>query len=614
MKKVIQINYQNAVFTIEEAAYELLKNYIESLKDYFKKEESADEIMHDIELRIAELMSDAIKKGALCITEEIITTITSSIGNPNDLAEEAAASFEEEQKAANYDAAAEGEQPYKNWTRASNQSMLGGVCAGIAHRYQIDVTIVRLFCVLFLFTGIGFLCYLLLWIILPSEPIPAFTKKRLFRSPDNKRIGGVCAGLGFYFNMDAWIFRILFLVPFILSFFHWHSFFFWYEGTLRGSSVLVYLVMLAIIPKAKTAADKLEMKGQKVDLDAIKDVVNKDLKNIEDNAHKLGEKIKSTFNAKQNKEKINGLNNVINPILKLMQIIIAIGIFCFALLMVLVVLALFIKNHHSQSWIAYFLDFSSGENYLYIALASIVLLPFVGMLFWAIKIMSKSKKPFKWVSRVLFFVWIIALLVLIIEGSNYLQNFSTKAIVKKEFSIQNFKNNTLHIYTKSEEEFLNVGYKKPIAYSSAHMLSSDDLNKFTSNIKIETYPSLDTAWRAQILYCAKGPSQHMATQYVNELKVSINQLDSVLFINKYLYIPSYQKFRNQFCIVRIYMPVGKEIIFHKNLDQLHWYTLDLHDFSFEWQSGEAVNSRNEYIELEATYKMGYDGLDLVEQK
>ena len=105
--------------------------------------------------------------------------------------------------------------------------------------------------------------------------------------------------------------------------------------------------MLAIIPKAKTAADKLEMKGQKVDLDAIKDVVNKDLKNIEDNAHKLGEKIKSTFNAKQNKEKINGLNNVINPILKLMQIIIAIGIFCFALLMVLVVLALFIKNHHS---------------------------------------------------------------------------------------------------------------------------------------------------------------------------------------------------------------------------------------------------------------------------
>jgi len=150
MKKVIQINYQGAVFTIEEAAYDVLKNYIESLKDYFNKEESADEIMHDIELRIAELMSDAIKKGALCITEEIINAITSSIGRPNDLAEEAAASFEEEQQKTKVDNEYNKESTNKSWTRAANQSMLGGVCAGIAHRYQIDVTIVRLFSVLFL--------------------------------------------------------------------------------------------------------------------------------------------------------------------------------------------------------------------------------------------------------------------------------------------------------------------------------------------------------------------------------------------------------------------------------------------------------------------------------
>jgi hypothetical protein len=104
----------------------------------------------------------------------------------------------------------------------------------------------------------------------------------------------------------------------------------------------------------------------------------------------------------------------------------------------------------------------------------------------------------------------------------------------------------------------------------------------------------------------------LATQYVNELKASVEQIDSVLFINKYLYIPSCQKFRNQFCIIRIYLPVGKRIVFHQNLEQLHWYTMDLNDFSFEWQSGESINSKNEIIDLEETYQMNYDGLKLVE--
>ena len=613
MKKVIQINYQGAVFTIEEAAYDVLKNYIEGLKDYFNKEESADEIMHDIELRIAELMSDAIKKGALCITEEIINAITSSIGRPNDLAEEAAASFEEEQQKTKVDNEYSKESTNKSWTRAANQSMLGGVCAGIAHRYQIDVTIVRLFSVLFLFTGIGFLCYVLLWIILPSENIPPFTKKRLFRSPENRRIGGVCAGLGYYFNVDAWIFRVLFLVPFILSFFHWHySFFFWYEGSLRGSSLLVYLVMLIIIPKAKTAADKLEMKGQKVDLDGIKEVVNKDLKNMEDNAQKLGDKIKSTFKAKQNSDSVKDISNALSPVLKFIQIIIAVGVFCFGLLMVLILSALFVKNHGSQSWIAYFLDFNTNENYLYYAIAALLLIPFIGMLTWSIKIMTKSKKSFKWISRTLVVTWFIALFVVVLEGSSYLQNFSTKAIVKKELPIKSFKSNTLHIYTKNEESFLNVGYKKPMIYTSENLFTSKEWSKLTSNIKIETYPSMDTNFRMQVLYCAKGPNQRLATQYVNELKASVEQIDSVLFINKYLYIPSYQKFRNQFCIIRIYLPVGKRIVFHQNLEQLHWYTMDLNDFSFEWQSGESINSKNETIDLEETYQMDYDGLKLVE--
>ena len=69
MKKVININFQGIVIPIEESAYELLKQYIESLRIYFAKEEGRDEIINDIEGRIAELFSEKLKNGVTCITD-----------------------------------------------------------------------------------------------------------------------------------------------------------------------------------------------------------------------------------------------------------------------------------------------------------------------------------------------------------------------------------------------------------------------------------------------------------------------------------------------------------------------------------------------------------------
>ena len=70
MKKVININFQGRVIPIEEAAYEILKGYTDSLRRYFANEEGRDEIINDIENRIAELFSEDLKKNPTgCITE-----------------------------------------------------------------------------------------------------------------------------------------------------------------------------------------------------------------------------------------------------------------------------------------------------------------------------------------------------------------------------------------------------------------------------------------------------------------------------------------------------------------------------------------------------------------
>ena len=63
MKKVININFQGRVIPIEETAYDMLKRYVESLRLFFANEEGRDEIINDIEGRIAELFGETLKKG-----------------------------------------------------------------------------------------------------------------------------------------------------------------------------------------------------------------------------------------------------------------------------------------------------------------------------------------------------------------------------------------------------------------------------------------------------------------------------------------------------------------------------------------------------------------------
>ena len=80
MKKIININLSGRVIPIEDIAYEKLQQYIESLRRYFANEEGRDEIINDIEGRIAELMSDKVRKGAESITDSDVEEIISSMG------------------------------------------------------------------------------------------------------------------------------------------------------------------------------------------------------------------------------------------------------------------------------------------------------------------------------------------------------------------------------------------------------------------------------------------------------------------------------------------------------------------------------------------------------
>src|SRR5215210_2600501 len=222
MKKIININLYGRVIPIEDSAYDSLQRYIESLRRYFAAEEGRDEIINDIESRIAELMDDKVRKGAGAITDGDIEEIISSMGRVEDFEQADAAASDSVHTNSQQASGSSFHQtnfakPKGRLYRDNNDKILGGVCAGFANYMNVDPAVVRLLFAIITFGGfgMGILIYIALWIILPTRDLDTYVGKRLFRNPDDRVISGVAGGLAAYFNKPSWAFRLIFATPLI---------------------------------------------------------------------------------------------------------------------------------------------------------------------------------------------------------------------------------------------------------------------------------------------------------------------------------------------------------------------------------------------------------------
>lgn len=191
MKKTLTVNLGGTVFNIDDDAYRLLDNYLSNLKMHFRKEAGADEIVDDIERRISELFAEKLSAGSQVITIADVEEVIARMGKPEDME-------------------AEGE----------SASAGGGYGAGAWN----------------------------------SNTAYGTTRRRLYRNPDDKMLGGVISGMAAYLGWDVTLLRLLLLVILICG-----------VGTL----IPVYIVCWLVIPEARTAAEKLSMRGEAVTVENI---------------------------------------------------------------------------------------------------------------------------------------------------------------------------------------------------------------------------------------------------------------------------------------------------------------------------------------------------------
>ena len=254
MKKTFTISLGHSVFNVEEDAYDVLKIYLDSIKNYFQKMENDSEIISDFELRIAENFSSKLSSGKQYINLSDVKEVIQIMGSLDDFQE----IYDDDQT----EDVKEDKKINNKLFRDSSNRIIAGVCSGIAEYFKIDPIIVRV--LFFIAVPLNLIVYIIFWIGIPSKDFDPDLRKILYRDTENGVIGGVAKGLSNYLKIDANIIRVIFVVSLFFG----------------GAGLLFYFLLWLFTKEAKTIGEKMNMSGFNVNLSNIEDFIKKKTKNL----------------------------------------------------------------------------------------------------------------------------------------------------------------------------------------------------------------------------------------------------------------------------------------------------------------------------------------------
>lgn len=596
MKKIININLSGRVLPIEEPAYELLQSYIASLRRRFANEESRDEIINDIEGRIAEILHEKIQRGIACIGDAQVNEVIALMGRPEEIAGEEIGFEEEMATSTTSNTSRQDDAPSqtKKLFRDENNRMIAGVASGIANYISLDPTIIRVLFVLMALSSLGFIlfAYILFWILVPAKTLDGYRGKRFYRNPEERVFGGVAGGLAAYFGKSAAVVRLIFLSPLLLqllvSVFNifddsWKAqiLFNISLGSLTGFSMVLYIVLWIILPKASTPYQKMEMHGEKVDAERIRRYVNEGAetfkekvkdweKDVEQTAKRLSQKAEDL--AKNTHSSGNIIARAFTALFKGIGLIFKVvfttvfGGLAFALLVAfIVILFMGIVSWPMQNYIWS----SSWQQWLaWLTFALFFIVPVIGFIVWLIRRLIGVKSKHSYLGWTFGALWTLGWVSLMLFASSVGKDFQYQQKVVTDIPLANPTTQGVYMtVTQPELEYSNsISWINNDVVSQGWDLTPDTLKLSTVSIKVE--PSQDSLFHLQMIRSALGENKKMATDRANAIVYSVNNYGlNIIDLASGYSIPASSRYRAQQVEVLVKVPVGKTIIFDKSIEE-----------------------------------------------
>lgn len=479
MDKTISISLGGFSFIVDDRAFMKLKNYLDEIRLSLHGMEGTDDIIVDVETRIAELFKERMGNREV-VNENDVDYIIDIMGRPEQYIDEEA------------------------------ESQSAGTKSGASYKTT---------------AGEG-------------------VKKKLYRDPNDKIVAGVLSGLAHYFGIETWITRLIWIILFFSDTFI----------SFASITVLGYIILWIILPKAESATQKYEMYGQAGDFETIKK-----------NASQAASEMKGVA-----RDASGVLGNVLNVLGKIILFFIGFMLICSGIGLIIGAISLLVTTFTGMpvEIFGYIFDYEWQNVLAKVMLMLLIIIPAILCTVLGARLISQRVK----ISKVFIFsslvIWVLALIGVSIMALSFGKNFmhDIEYSDKKTFA---FAKDTI---TVNFNDFKNSGKYK-------YKWFDDDLSNFIRfdgslhrRVENDIYftETTDSLLSVEVQYHSKGRNMDNARENAEQIQYNyqINEKGELEF-DDYITLPEGSKFRDQYIEIHIYIPKGKTI-HTKNIDDIEY--------------------------------------------
>jgi len=386
-----------------------------------------------------------------------------------------------------------------------------------------------------------------------------YRKKKLYRDPDSRVFGGVCSGLSHYFKMDKALTRILFFILIILT---------------QGAALLAYFILWIAVPKARTTSQRLEMKGEEINVENIGKSVKEEFSEMKENFVKYKnseEYVKGKEYARKagqtasnvGKETASVIGKVFGAIFLFVGFISLFGLVVglLATSRIIGFLPEFLPGAHTGLFIDHVFS-NSTATALFISVFIIVGIPLLLLIYAGTKLLFNYTSSNKNIILSSLGIWIIGIILAVTTSIGAVDVFSSDASISSKHIIES-ESDTLYI-TIDKTKFANFSESRFEVNNVMVMMNNDEevlvsRPKFTIEQTSEVKPELF------LRQTSKGNNYRSAKDNASKINFQHKIEGSKIVLDPYFLIDSNGKWRSQKVDITLKLPQGKVVFLNNNL-------------------------------------------------
>ncbi|MBK7625758.1 MAG: PspC domain-containing protein [Bacteroidales bacterium] len=486
MDKTININIAGTLFQIDEDAFRILRDYLQSINSRFRNVQGGHETIEDIESRISEIFQS--QKGlAGVISKDNVEAMISIIGKPEDF------DVNEEQ---------------------------------------------------------------------PEQHTYTSQKRRMYRNPDDKIIGGVCSGIGAYVDTDPVLFRILFVISFFL-----------------GIGFFLYIVLWIALPEANTEAKRREMYGSSYHSAYS---VNKEPDGSYSNRYNGSAKVGNAFN-----EIFRAIGSVLYIIFRIFMIMVGVTLVVTGFLTMVTLLMVFVfkmpwvfSNEAFDSSVIWFPDFLNYivnpalAPWIIILTLVAIFLPMLALIYWGVKMIFWFRAKDGIITLICFILWVMSVTALSIMLFNEGVSFAESA---KSYTQTPIPQPPDTLYIMSGQKIADLKYNSQFA------VPDDDYTVFMDDSTRTIFICPDLRFtitdkenaKVEIRKRSSGRSRAEASRKSESLQYNYRISNDTLYLDEFFTVPSGMKWTADFVTINLNIPERTVLYFENSTEKLFRHRINI---------------------------------------